>query len=127
MVHSCNVQNDVSPAFPAMVCDAAADTFATACTAGVIARTVSDVMLFNSLFSDCNDAYPEVELKGMRIGYPKNFWADLGDEVSAPPSEHSPVFADLLHVSALGPAEKDFRDRNTRMGRNELPFGWCVG
>lgn len=64
-----------------------------ACAAGVIARTVSDVMLFNSLFSDCSEAYLEVELKGMRIGYPTNFWADLGDEVSAPPSRHLSVFA----------------------------------
>lgn len=64
-----------------------------ACIAGVIARTLSDVMLFNSLFSDCSEAYPEVQLKGMRIGYPKNFWADLGDEVSAPPSQRLLTFA----------------------------------
>ena len=63
-----------------------------ACTPGVIARTVSDVMLFNSLFSDCSEAYPEVELKGMRIGYPTNFWADLGDEVSALPSKNLSMF-----------------------------------
>ena len=54
-------------------------------TAGVIARTVSDVALFNSLFSDCQDAYPDVELQGLRMGYPTNFWADLGDEVSTGP------------------------------------------
>ena len=53
--------------------------------AGVIARTVSDVALFNSLFSDCQEAYPDVELKGLRMGYPTNFWADLGDEVSIRP------------------------------------------
>lgn len=51
--------------------------------AGVIARTVSDVAFFNALFSDCQEAYPEVGLKGLRVGYPTNFWADLGDEVSA--------------------------------------------
>ena len=49
---------------------------------GVIARTVSDVALFNSLFSDCQEVYPDVELKGLRMGYPTNFWAGLGDEVS---------------------------------------------
>ena len=38
--------------------------------------------LFNSLFSDCQEVYPDVELKGLRMGYPTNFWADLGDEVS---------------------------------------------
>ena len=50
----------------------------------MIARTVSDVALFNALFSDCQEAYPDVELKGLRVGYPTNFWADLGEEVSAP-------------------------------------------
>jgi len=50
-------------------------------TTGVIARTVGDVMLFNSLFSDCHDEHPDVELEGLRVGYPTNFWADLGEEV----------------------------------------------
>ena len=49
----------------------------------MVARTVTDVMLFNSIFSDCTEVYPEVELKGMRMGYPTNFWADLGEEVCA--------------------------------------------
>ena len=44
---------------------------------------MADVMLFNSIFSDCSEGYPEVALKGMRMGYPTNFWADLGEEVCA--------------------------------------------
>ena len=40
-------------------------------------------MLFNSIFSNCSEGYPELELKGMRMGYPTNFWADLGEEVCA--------------------------------------------
>ena len=40
-------------------------------------------MLFNTIFSDCSEGYPEVDLKGMRMGYPTNFWQDLGEEVCA--------------------------------------------
>ncbi|CAK0784780.1 hypothetical protein CVIRNUC_007984 [Coccomyxa viridis] len=52
-------------------------------TVGVVARSVRDVMLFNTIFSDCSEGYPEVDLKGMRMGYPTNFWQDLGEETVA--------------------------------------------
>lgn len=66
------------------------------CAAGVVARTVSDVMLFNSIFSDCSEAMPELELKGLRVGYPTNFWADLGDEVRIIKSCGACMVCDLL-------------------------------
>ena len=46
------------------------------------ARSVTDVKLFNDIFSDCDKAYKEIKLDGLRIGYPKNFWEDIGEEVS---------------------------------------------
>ena len=42
---------------------------------------MADVKLFNSLFSDCSTAYQPVTAKGLRVGYPRNFWEDLGWEV----------------------------------------------
>ncbi len=56
--------------------------FSNACNAGVNARSVADVKLFNDIFSDCPKAYQEVKVGGLRVGYPKNFWEDLGEEVS---------------------------------------------
>ena len=69
--------------------------------AGVIARTVSDVALFNVLFSDCQEAYPEVELKGLRVGYPTNFWADLGGEVRICPWTRAPNDGSWITHSVL--------------------------
>ena len=50
--------------------------------AGVMARSVEDVILFDGIFSDCQpkQAVPPVELKGLRIGLPTNWWTDLGNE-----------------------------------------------
>lgn len=48
---------------------------------GVNARSVADVKMFNDIFSDCAEDYKEVKLEGLRMGYPKNFWEDLGEEV----------------------------------------------
>ena len=42
---------------------------------------MADVKLFNSIFSDCGSAYSPVTIKGLRVGYPKNFWVDVGEEV----------------------------------------------
>ncbi len=52
------------------------------CAAGVNSRSVSDVKLFNNIFSDCDKSYKAVKVDGLRIGYPKNFWEDIGEEVS---------------------------------------------
>ena len=57
--------------------------------AGVMARSVADIALFNSIFSDCNTTAVNVSLAGYRIGYPTNWWADLGTEVRPSP-EHFP-------------------------------------
>ena len=51
------------------------------CLAGVMARSVSDIAMFNKIFSTCNSTLPSVNLSGYRIGYATNWWADLGPEV----------------------------------------------
>ena len=42
---------------------------------------MADIKLFNTLFSDCGSAYKPVAVSGLRVGYPQNFWEDLGEEV----------------------------------------------
>ncbi|EIE27340.1 amidase signature enzyme [Coccomyxa subellipsoidea C-169] len=51
-------------------------------TVGVNSRSVSDVKLFNDIFSDCDKSYKAVKVEGLRIGYPKNFWEDIGEETT---------------------------------------------
>ena len=51
------------------------------CLAGVMARSVSDIAMFNKIFSTCNSTLPSVNLSGYRIGYATNWWANLGPEV----------------------------------------------
>ena len=51
---------------------------------------MADVRLFNDIFSDCPKAYREVLVEGLRMGYPRNFWEDLGEEVSI--SRHISVY-----------------------------------
>ncbi|DBA70792.1 TPA: hypothetical protein ACH3X2_011685 [Trebouxia sp. C0005] len=46
-------------------------------TVGVMARTVKDVILFDSIFSDCHFPRPDLVLKGTRLGYPVNYWKGL--------------------------------------------------
>lgn len=46
-----------------------------------MARSVSDIAMFNKIFSTCNSTLPSVNLSGYRIGYATNWWADLGPEV----------------------------------------------
>jgi len=48
---------------------------------GVIARTVRDVILFDSIFSDCHYTRPAIDLKGSRLGYPVNYWKGLDTRV----------------------------------------------
>ena len=48
---------------------------------GVNARSVADVKLFNDIFSECGKEYSSsLMAEGLRIGYPKNFWEDIGQE-----------------------------------------------
>lgn len=42
---------------------------------------MADVKLFNDIFSDCDRSYKAVEPDGLRVGYPTNFWKDIGHEV----------------------------------------------
>ena len=49
--------------------------------AGLIARTVEDVQFLDAIFNDCPRTDQAVSLEGMRIGYPYNWWDDLGEEV----------------------------------------------
>lgn len=44
---------------------------------GVMARTVGDVIMFDSIFSECTYARQKIELNGSRIGYPINYWEGL--------------------------------------------------
>lgn len=49
--------------------------------AGVMARSVSDIAMFNRIFSSCNTTAVNVSLAGYRVGYATNWWANLGTEV----------------------------------------------
>ena len=50
---------------------------------GVNARTVTDIKILNSIFTESESAkeYESVDLSKVRFGYPANFWKDIGDEV----------------------------------------------
>ena len=52
---------------------------------GVIARTVTDVKILNSIFSDGPKQYKSIDVSKLRLGYPINIWQDVGDEVSPGP------------------------------------------
>ena len=56
-----------------------------------MARSVSDIAMFNKIFSVCNSTLPNVNLTGMRIGYATNWWANLGPEVRRPRNEADAV------------------------------------
>ena len=43
---------------------------------------MADVKLFNSIFSDCGSAYSPVTVEGLRVGFPQNYWEDVGEEAS---------------------------------------------
>ena len=49
--------------------------------AGLIARTVEDIQFLDAIFNDCPRTDQDVSLEGLRIGYPYNWWDDLGEEV----------------------------------------------
>lgn len=49
----------------------------------MIARTVKDVILFDSIFSDCHYPRPDLVLRGTRLGYPVNYWKGLDTRVRA--------------------------------------------
>ena len=47
-----------------------------------MARTVADISMLNTIFSECNTTQVDVSLAGMRFGYAVDFWTDLGPEVN---------------------------------------------
>ncbi|CAK0787711.1 hypothetical protein CVIRNUC_010933 [Coccomyxa viridis] len=49
-------------------------------TVGVNAHSVTDVKLLNSIFTNCAKDYKSINVKELRLGYPINFWKDIGDE-----------------------------------------------
>ena len=49
--------------------------------AGVMARTVEDVIMFDDIFSECKGSRQEIQLNGSRLGYPVNYWEDLDTKV----------------------------------------------
>lgn len=50
--------------------------------AGLNARTVADVTLFNRIFSDCDTSgYKAVKPSGLRVGYPTDPWKEIAAEV----------------------------------------------
>lgn len=50
--------------------------------AGLIARTVADVKFLDTVFSNCPRVDAEIDLDGYRIGIAREWFLDLGDEVS---------------------------------------------
>ena len=52
-------------------------------TVGVMTRTVADASMFDAIFSDCPSTRPakKIQVKGLRIGLPKQWWQGNGKEV----------------------------------------------
>ena len=69
-------------------------------TAGVIARTVEDVILFDDIFSECRGSRQEIQLNGTRLGYPVNYWQDLDTKVKL-----DPIIQKAFSRSGLRPLE----------------------
>ncbi|GAB4821099.1 hypothetical protein N2152v2_008145 [Parachlorella kessleri] len=71
-------------------------------TVGALARTVDDVIMFTKVFSDCNETFPQLDLAGLRLGYPTDFWKGLE-------SEAAPVYeAALSALEAAGATLVEF-------------------
>ena len=51
--------------------------------AGLIARTVGDIKLLDSVFSRCQRQDVDIKLQGYRIGVAREWFQDLGDEASS--------------------------------------------
>ena len=58
-----------------------ASKFVEHLSAGVMARSVKDIILMDQLVSVCNTTIPSVDLEGLRVGYPTNWWSKLAEEV----------------------------------------------
>ena len=74
---------------------------------GVNAHSVTDVKLLNSIFTDCAKDYSRIDAKTLRLGYPINFWKDIGAEVRLAGSLHEAMASDMqlhemLHMQVIG-------------------------
>ena len=82
---------------------------------GVNAHSVTDVKLLNSIFTDCAKDYKSINVKELRLGYPINFWKDIGDEVSSADSPHQRMASDMqvhgmLHMWLFAGRSADLRE-----------------
>lgn len=50
-------------------------------TAGLMARSVEDVEFLDRTLNNCSRPRKDVQLEGLRVGYPREWWHDTGDEV----------------------------------------------
>lgn len=48
---------------------------------GLIARSVADIRFLDTIFNQCPRKDTNIELNGYRIGYPREWFQDIGDEV----------------------------------------------
>ena len=53
-------------------------------TVGTMARSVADIIMFDDIYSDClpEKRPPVPDVKGLRIGMPRQWWTDLDPEAS---------------------------------------------
>ena len=51
-------------------------------TPGMMARSVEDIILMNSVLSTCNTTIPAVSLDSLRVGFATNWWSQVANEVS---------------------------------------------
>jgi len=51
-----------------------------------MARSVADIQFLDTIFNRCPRKDTEIDLRGYKIGYPREWWHDIGDEVSPAPA-----------------------------------------
>lgn len=49
-----------------------------------MARSVEDIQFLDKVLSDCPNTEQNLDLEGLNIGYPREWWQDLGREVLNP-------------------------------------------
>ncbi len=57
---------------------------------GLIARTVGDIKLLDTVFSQCQRQDVDIQLEGYRIGVAREWFQDIGDE-ARPPARDKPL------------------------------------
>eukprot|EP00891_Asterochloris_glomerata_P000681 jgi/Astpho2/681/Aster-x0031 len=103
-------------------------------TPGIITRSVADVILFNEILSACNTRAAPVEVEGLRLGYPTNFWNDTASEtietfamamaaLEEAGAELVPFDATML-VTAVNTLAPDIALYSMEMGRELSRYFW---